>query len=145
MNFVRASLKYKQVTLSVLVLLFIVGVNSLLHMPRREDPKITIRQGLVIAMFPGANSSQVESQVTQKLEQYLFEFAEVKKAKTYSTTRDGMVVVNVELNENVKQPDVFWSKLRHQLLIAKQIDFPKGVVGPLVNSDFGDTEAWLSV
>jgi len=143
MNFVRASLKYKQVTLSVLVLLFIVGVNSLLHMPRREDPKITIRQGLVIAMFPGANSSQVESQVTQKLEQYLFEFAEVKKAKTYSTTRDGMVVVNVELNENVKQPDVFWSKLRHQLLIAKQIDFPKGVVGPFVNSDFGDTEAMV--
>ncbi|MBQ0117241.1 MAG: efflux RND transporter permease subunit [Flavobacterium sp.] len=143
MNFVEKSLKYKQVTLSVLFLLFVVGVNSLLNMPRREDPKITIRQGLVMAFFPGANASQVESQVTNKLEQYLFEFEEVKKAKTYSTTKDGSVVVNVELNENVKNPDVFWSKLRHQLLVARQLDLPKGVVGPLVNSDFGDTEAMV--
>jgi multidrug efflux pump subunit AcrB len=81
MNFVKASLKYKQVTISVLFLLFIVGANSLLNMPRREDPKITVRQGLVIAYYPGASSAQVEDQVTNKLEQYLFQFEEVRKEK----------------------------------------------------------------
>jgi multidrug efflux pump subunit AcrB/outer membrane protein TolC len=141
MNIIQASLKYKHVTLSVLLLLFAVGVNSLLNMPRREDPKITIRQGLVVAFFPGANSAQVEDQVTKKLEQYLFQYEEVNKAKTYSTTKDGEVVVNVELTEKVKQPDVFWSKLRHQLLISRQLDLPESVKGPIVNSDFGDTEA----
>lgn len=141
MNFVKSSLKYPQVTLTVLLLVFAVGVNSLLNMPRREDPKITIRQGLVIAYYPGANSAQVEDQVTKKLEEYLFQFEEIMKAKTFSTTQDGMVVVNVELEENVMNPDVFWSKLRHQLLLAKAVDFPKGVRGPIVNSDFGDTEA----
>lgn len=141
MNFVKSSLKYPQVTLSVLLLVFAVGVYSLLNMPRREDPKITVRQGLVLAYFPGANSAQVEDQVTKKLEQYLFQFEEIRKDKTYSTSQDGMVVVNVELGENVKNPDVFWSKLRHQLLVARQVDFPKGVRGPIVNSDFGDTEA----
>lgn len=141
MNFVKSSLKYPQVTLSVLLLVFATGVYSLLNMPRREDPKITVRQGLVLAYFPGANSIQVEDQVTKKLEQYLFQFEEIRKDKTYSTTQDGMVVVNVELGENVKNPDVFWSKLRHQLLVAKTVDFPKGVRGPIVNSDFGDTEA----
>ena len=143
MNFIKASLKYKQVTVSVLLLFFFVGVNSLLNMPRREDPKITVRQGLVIAYFPGASSAQVEDQVTNKLEQYLFQFEEVRKAKTYSTTQDGLVVVNVELTEKVKAPDEFWNKLRHQLLVAKQIDFPAGVRGPVVNSDFGDTEAMI--
>ncbi|PRY53072.1 multidrug efflux pump subunit AcrB [Arcticibacter pallidicorallinus] len=141
MNFIEASLKYKQVTLSVLLLLFAVGINSLLNMPRREDPRITVRQGLVIAYYPGANAAQVEDQVTRKLEQYLFQFEEVRKDKTYSTTQDGMVVVNVELGEKVREPDVFWSKLRHQLLLARQIDLPPGVKGPIVNSDFGDTEA----
>jgi multidrug efflux pump subunit AcrB len=143
MNFVKASLKHKQVTISVLLLFFIIGVNSLLNMPRREDPKITVRQGLVIAWFPGASSAQVEDQVTHKLEQYLFQFEEVRKGKTYSTTQDGFVVVNIELNANVKAPDEFWNKLRHQLLVAKQIDFPTGVRGPVVNSDFGDTEAMV--
>ncbi|MDI9867504.1 efflux RND transporter permease subunit [Flectobacillus sp. DC10W] len=143
MNIIQASLKYKHVTLSVLLLLFAIGVNSLMNMPRREDPKITIRQGLVIAYFPGANSAQVEDQVTKKLEQYLFQYEEVNKAKTYSTTKDGIVVVNVELTEKVKLPDVFWSKLRHQLLVSKQLDLPEGVRGPIVNSDFGDTEAMV--
>jgi multidrug efflux pump subunit AcrB len=98
---------------------------------------------LVIAYFPGASSAQVEDQVTNKLEEYLFQFEEVRKGKTYSTTQDGLVVVNVELNQKVKAPDEFWNKLRHQLLVARQIDFPAGVRGPVVNSDFGDTEAMI--
>lgn len=141
MNFIEGALKYKHVTLAVLLMLFAVGVNSLMHMPRREDPKITIRTGLVLAYFPGATSTQVEEQVTKKLEDYLFQYEEVDKEKTFSTSKDGSVVINVELNEHVKQPDIFWNKLRHQLLVSKAIDLPQGVQGPLVDSDFGDTEA----
>lgn len=143
MNFVKASLKYKQVTLTVLAMVFAAGIYSLLTMPRREDPKITIPFGLVVAYYPGATAPQVEEQVTKKLEQYLFQFGEVRKEKTYSTTRDGVVVINICLNDDVKTPDIFWNKLRHQLLLAKHLDLPQGVFGPVVNSDFGDTEALL--
>jgi multidrug efflux pump subunit AcrB len=141
MNFIEAALKHKQLTLAVLLMLFAVGIDALLNMPRREDPKITIRTGLVIASYPGASSAQVEEQVTKKLEQYLFQYEEVDKTKTYSTSKDGMVVINVELSESVRQPDIFWGKLRHQLLVTKAVDLPQGVQGPVVDSDFGDTEA----
>ncbi|MGD9976447.1 MAG: hypothetical protein AB7S54_00735 [Bacteroidales bacterium] len=67
MNFVKTSLKYKQVTITVLVMAFAVGVYSLLTMPRREDPKITSPTGLVIAYYPGATAIQVEEQVTRKI------------------------------------------------------------------------------
>jgi|WetSurMetagenome_2_1015567.scaffolds.fasta_scaffold00015_88 multidrug efflux pump subunit AcrB len=143
MNFVKASLKYRQVTIPVLLLLFILGVNSLLTMPRREDPKIIIPGGLVIAYFPGANAVQVEEQVTKKLEDYLFQYNEVNKEKTFSVTSDGMTVIHLWLQDNVRQPDIFWNKLKHQLLIARAIDMPQGVVGPVVNSDFGDTETMI--
>ncbi|HZE83169.1 MAG TPA: efflux RND transporter permease subunit [Puia sp.] len=143
MNIVQASLKYKQVTLAVLAVVFLAGVYSLFNMARREDPKITIRQGLVLAFYPGANSVQVEEQVTKKLEQYLFQYKEVKKEKTHSTTRDGAVVIYVELEDWVKSPDVFWSKLNHELNYAKVVDLPTGVQGPIVDSDFGDTIAML--
>jgi len=143
MNLVKASLKYRQVTIPVLLLMFIFGVNSLLTMPRREDPKIIIPGGLVIAYFPGANALQVEDQVTRKLEEYLFQFEEVHKEKTYSITSDGMVVVHIWLQDNVRQPDIFWSKLKHELLVVKAVDMPQGVVGPVVNSNFGDTEAMI--
>jgi multidrug efflux pump subunit AcrB len=143
MNFVKASLKHKQVTLSVLLVVFAFGVNSLLNMPRREDPYITIPGGLVIAYYPGATAAQVEDQVTRKLEEYLFQFEEVKKEKTFSTTSDGMVVVHLWLQDNVRKPDMFWNKLRHQILVVKAIDLPQGVKGPFINSDFGDTESLI--
>lgn len=143
MNFIEKSLKHKQVTLSVLFLFFAIGVYSLLNMSRREDPKISIPQGLIVAFYPGANSMQVEEQVTNKLEEYLFKYEEVDREKTYSSSQDGKVIINVELKGDVKNHDVFWSKLRQQLMLAKQIDLPDGVVGPIVNSDFGDTEAMI--
>jgi multidrug efflux pump subunit AcrB len=143
MNFVKASLKHRQVTFTVLLLLFAFGVWSLINMPRREDPKITIPGGLVIAYFPGADAAQVEDQVTLKLEEYLFQYEEVHREKTYSITSAGMVEIHVWLQNNVRKPDVFWSKLRHQLLVVKSLELPQGVIGPVVNSDFGDTESMI--
>ncbi|MDN6280733.1 MAG: efflux RND transporter permease subunit, partial [Psychroflexus sp.] len=141
MNFVRSSLKYPQVSLSVIGIIFLVGIYSLFTMPRREDPKITVRQGLVLAYFPGANSAQVEDQLTKKVETTLFKFSEVRKGKTFSKSRDGLMVVQVELEEWVESPDVFWNKLTVALQVAKEQELPDGVVGPIINSDFGDTEA----
>ncbi len=116
MNPVKASLRYPQVTLVLTLATVALGVHALLTMPRREDPKITIRTGLVIAAFPGATPEQVEKQVTEKIEERLFRFEEVRKAKTFSTSRPGLAVVNVELEDQVKQPDLFWSKLRHNMI-----------------------------
>ena len=81
MNFVRASLKYKQVSITVLLMLFVVGVYSLITMPRREDPKITSPIGLLISYYPGANSLQIEDQLTHPIEEILFQNAEVCKEK----------------------------------------------------------------
>lgn len=143
MNFVRASLKYRQVTIPVLLLMFAIGFYSLLNMPRREDPKIIIPGGLLIAYYPGANALQVEEQVTGKLEEFLFQFEEVRKDKTFSVTSDGMTEVHIWLQDNVRTPDIFWNKLKHELLVVKAVDLPQGVVGPVVNSNFGDTETMI--
>lgn len=143
MNPVRASLRYPQVTLVLAVMLFLVGVSALITMPRREDPKITIHTGLVIAAYPGATSEQVEERVTRKIEERLFKFEEIRREKTFSTTRNGMVVVNVELNKSVTNSDEFWSKLRLDMAQLKQTGLPAEVRGPVVDSDFGDTVAVL--
>ncbi|MCX7603580.1 MAG: efflux RND transporter permease subunit [Bryobacteraceae bacterium] len=143
MNPVKSALRYPQVTLLLTAAVLATGVTSLVTMPRREDPKITIRTGLVIAMYPGATAEQVESQVTRKIEQRLFRFEEVRKAKTWSTSRSDLCVIHVELEDHVQQPDVFWSKLRHALIELKLSELPEGVRGPFVRDDFGDTVALL--
>jgi len=142
MNPIRASLRYPQVTLVVTAMLFVVGLIALFTMPRREDPKITVRTGLVSAIYPGATSAEVENQVTRKIEERLFRFSEVRREKTFSTTRNGLVILNVELNESVKDADGFWSRLRLDMAQLKY-ELPEGVQGPIVDSDFGDTVAVL--
>ena len=69
MNPVRAALRYPQVTLVLSAMLFAAGLYSLITMPRREDPKITIHTGIVAAVYPGATSPEVEDQVTRKIEE----------------------------------------------------------------------------
>ena len=124
-------------------MLFVAGLYALFTMPRREDPKITIHIGIVAAVYPGATAREVEDQVTRKIEERLFRFAEVRRDKTYSTTRNGMVVINVELNKSVRDTDEFWSKLRLDMAQLKATELPAGVLGPVVDSDFGDTVAVL--
>ena len=143
MNPVRAALRYPQVTLVLSAMLFVAGLYALLTMPRREDPKITIHTGIVAAVYPGATTREVEDQVTRKIEERLFRFSEIRRDKTFSTTRNGMVVINVDLNKSVKDSDEFWSKLRLDMAQLKATGLPAGVRGPIVDSDFGDTVAVL--
>ena len=140
---IKFSLRYPAVTLILTAMVVMLGVHAFLKMQRTEDPTITIRTGLVMAMYPGATSEQVEKQVTKTLEKHIFKFPEVRKEKTYSTSRPGLAIINVELEDNVKNADVFWSKLRHELNVVKSTELPSGVMGPVVDSDFGDTVAML--
>jgi len=142
MKILVVALKHRQITLLLTLIFVIIGTYSLLHMPRREDPKMTIRQGLVIMVYPGARAIEMEEQVTKKVEALLFRYEEVKKDETESTTKDGEMVIQVELQEWVTNNDRFWSKVRHDLIELKA-QLPPGVIGPIINSDFGDTIAIL--
>ena len=143
MNPVKVSLRYPTVTLILAAMAVAVGIHAFLTMPRTEDPTITIRTGLVLALYPGATSEQVEKQVTKTLEKHIFKFPEIRKEKTYSTSRPGLVIINVELEDYVKNSDVVWAKLRHEMNETRATELPDGVRGPIVNSDFGDTVAML--
>lgn len=136
-------LRYPVVTVVMSVLVVLVGLQALLGMPRMEDPSITIRTGLVIAAYPGATTEQVEAQVTRPIESHLFKFQEVRKSKTFATSRPGLVIFNVELEDHVKQADTFWAKLRAELELTRATELPQGVLGPIVDSDFGETVAML--
>jgi multidrug efflux pump subunit AcrB/outer membrane protein TolC len=143
MSPIKFSLRYPTVTLILTAMVVTAGVHAFLKMQRTEDPTITIRTGLVAAIYPGATSEQVEKQVTKTLEKHIFKYPEVRKEKTYSTSRPGLVIINVELEDNIKNSDQFWAKLRHEMNLVRNTELPTGVMGPVVDSEFGDTVAML--
>ena len=135
-------LKYYRISLLIVVILFGIGIYGMYVMPKDEFPPFTIRQGVVIAVFPGATSEEVEQQVTRPLERFLFTYPEVKRAKTTSTSQNGMAMVLVHLNDDVNNKDEVWSKIKHGLALYKQ-SLPQGVLALVANDDFGDTSALL--
>lgn len=135
-------MKYKQIVLSFVVAMMAIGVLALMNMPRNEFPDFTIRQGVIVGIYPGASSEKVEEQLTKEVENYIFGYKEVNKVKTYSNSSEGQMIIFVELNEDVKNADEFWSKLRHGLRELK-MQLPSGVLALIGTNDFGDTSALL--
>ncbi len=141
-NIIEMAMKHKQIVITLTALLVFFGVFALFVMPRNEFPEFTIRQGLVVGVYPGANSEQVEQQLATKVEEFLYGFKEVNREKTYSISKEGMLIVFVEVNNNVKDPDAFWDKIKFGLNDLKA-QLPKEVVALIANNDFGDTAALL--
>ena len=139
---VESAMRHWQIVFLITGLLVLFGVYALFNMPKQEFPKFTIRQGLVIGVYPGATSAEVEEQMTTAVERYLFSYKEIRKSKTYSLSKDGMMIVFVELNDDVKNANEFWSKLKLGLSGFKS-QLPSGVLALIANNDFGDTSALL--
>ena len=119
-----------------------LGIYGMYVMPKDEFPAFTIRQGVVIAAYPGATSEEIEEQVAKPLERYLFTYGEVNRQKTTTTSQNGMCIVMVRLNDEVNNKDEVWSKIKHGLNLYKS-SLPSGVVALIANDDFGNTSALL--
>lgn len=141
-NIVEWAMHYRQIVILVTCCLVAFGIYSLPQMQKNEFPDFTIRQGMVIAVAPGNTVNEMVEQVTKPLEDYIFSYKEVKKEKTFSTTRDGIVFVQVELNDELNNKDEFWSKFKHGVATFKS-QLPPNVLAIQVMDDFGDTSALL--
>jgi multidrug efflux pump len=142
LDVVESVMHYKSIMLLILVIGVVFGIYSLVNMPKNEFPSYTIRQGVVVGVYPGATSNEVEEQMTKPLEKFLWGFKEIKKAKTYSESKDGICYIFVELNDDVNNKDEFWSKFKIRLQQFKS-SLPTGVMALIANDDFGDTSALL--
>lgn len=141
-NIVEWAMHYRQIVILLTCCLMAVGIFGLSEMKKNEFPDFTIRQGIVAAVCPGYTAAEIEEQVTKPLEDYIFSYKEVRKDKTHSTSKDGMVIIQVQLNDDLNNKDEFWSKFKHGINDFKG-QLPKSVLGVQVMDDFGDTSALL--
>ena len=142
MEWLKWPLEHYPISLLIIGIFFVLGIYGMFDMPKDEFPHATIRQGVVVAVYPGATSEEVELQVARPLERYLFTYGEVNRVKTTTTSQNGMCIVMVKLNDDVNNKDEVWSKIKHGLNSFKS-QLPSGVLAILVNDDFGNTSALL--
>ena len=142
MEWLKWPLEHYPISLLIIGIFFVLGIYGMFDMPKDEFPHATIRQGVVVAVYPGATTEEVEQQVARPLERYLFTYGEINRVKTTTTSQNGMCIVMVKLNDDVNNKDEVWSKIKHGLNGFKS-QLPSGVLAIVVNDDFGNTSALL--
>lgn len=139
---VRGAIKYKNIVYLLLSLLLIVGVYGLFKMNKDEFPTFEITQGLVAAVYPGADVDQVEEEVAKPLENFLFSMSEVNRAGTKVVSKNGICYIYVDLNTPSSKKNEIWSKIRLQL-DAFKMNLPAGVLAIVVLDDFSELTSLL--
>lgn len=132
-----SQLAYRHQPLLFLItgLALIYGILSYFTLPAREDPEITIREGVISTSYPGLPAEQVEEQITKPLEVSVRQVREVERI--HSTSRRGQSQIHVEIRDRFFRLDPIWEEVKEQVE-ATRAELPEGTGAPVLNDDFGD-------
>lgn len=137
MNIARASIKRKTVILFLCVLAVVAGVMAYVEMGKLEDPSFTIKTAVVTTQYQGATATEVETEVTSRIEDAIQAMGEVKEIRSRST--DGLSIIYVDIKSTYTAEDLpqIWNVLRQKVTDVTP-SLPPGASEPIVNNDFGD-------
>lgn len=130
-------LKNKAFTNLLLFLILGGGLFSYTYMGKLEDAPFTIKQALVTTSYPGASPMEVQTQVTDILEEAIQSLGELYYLKTDNRTGLSKITVFVKKEIRAKDMQQLWDKLRRKVNDV-QGKLPAGAKTSVVNDDFGD-------
>jgi len=135
MSITRLAIEKNRITLVALALILFAGIQTYRTMPRDEDPGFIIRTATVMTYFPGASPERMEQLVTDKLEKAIRQMPEIDFITSQSKTGVSIIFVNIQERYSVMRP--IWDSLRRKVEATRD-QLPDGIIGPIVNDEFGD-------
>ncbi|KGJ96761.1 efflux RND transporter permease subunit [Colwellia psychrerythraea] len=94
MKLPRLAIDNAQFTLTIMLLMVLVGVVSYLNMPRSEDPQFDLPVTLIEVVYPGASPSDIETLVVDPLEQEITDIENIKKIE--AKIHNGAVRITID-------------------------------------------------
>lgn len=135
------ALKNIRLLILLISLLITIGFSSLSTLPIAEDPVLTNRWSTITTVYPGASAERVEALVTEKLESLLRSLSEIKTLSSLS--KPGVSIISIELNDNVKNTELVWSKIRDKLNDAV-ILLPSDIQSPSFDNDHSNAFTYIT-
>ncbi|MEL6675735.1 MAG: efflux RND transporter permease subunit [Bacteroidota bacterium] len=134
MNLTHFALKRNRVTYMALLVVIAFGLLSYQGLPRDSMPPFTLRIATIVTNFSGASPERMEALISDPIEKVAQEIPEAKYIS--STSRTGLSVVSVSLNDDVPAKDLqaIWDRIRRKVEALKP-SLPEGIQGPDVKDD----------
>ncbi|ADL56164.1 efflux RND transporter permease subunit [Gallionella capsiferriformans] len=131
------ALTHQQMVLYLIIVLTAAGVISYFNLGRAEDPDFTFKVMAVRTQWPGADTQQVEHELTERIEKKLQETAWVDVLRSASKPGESMVFVMLKDYTPKQEVPEAWRQVRKKLDDIRHT-LPAGVQGPFPNEEFGD-------
>ena len=128
MHLPRAAIKNAQFTLTIVVLLVLVGIVSYFQMPRSEDPQFDIPITLLEIVYPGASPTDIETLVVDPLEAEFADIEGIKKIE--SQIKNGGARIEVTFLYG-SEPNAAYNEVKQAVSTVKP-NLPEGVQDLLV-------------
>lgn len=122
------AIKNAQFTLTVTLLLVLVGLVSYLNMPRSEDPQFDLPVSVIEVVYPGASPSDIETLVVTPLEQEINSIENIQKIE--SKIHDGAARITIDFLHGTDSEAAF-NKVK-QAVSTVRPSLPDGVADLLV-------------
>lgn len=122
------------------LLILICGIGGSIAyfvLGRLEDPAFTIKTAIVVTQYPGASASQVEHEVTEKMESAIQKMEQIDFLSSRSLAGYSEIKVHILDHYNSDALPQIWDELRHKVAAASNM-LPPGAGPAQVNDDFGD-------
>jgi multidrug efflux pump len=138
-NLSEWALKHPQMVLYLIVIFMIGGAISFVQLGRAEDPDFTFKVMVVRTLWPGASASQVEQQLTDRIEKKLYETPWVDVLRTASRPGESLSIVVLKDYTPKAEVAESWRQVRKKLDDIRST-LPPGVQGPFPDDEFGDVQ-----
>lgn len=137
LNLSEWALEHPSMVLYLMIVLMVGGVLAFFQLGRAEDPDFTFKVMVVRTQWPGATASEVEAELTERIEKKLQETPYVDVIKSASRAGESLVFILLkDFTPKAEVPEA-WRQVRKKLDDIKQ-QMPAGVQGPFPNDEFGD-------
>jgi multidrug efflux pump subunit AcrB len=136
-NLSEWALRHRSFIWYLMLAVVAAGAVSYQRLGREEDPAFAIKTMIVQANWPGATVEEMTNQVTDRIERKLQELDSLDYTKSYSTSGQTTVFVNLKDTTPGRDIKAIWVEVRNKINDIRG-DLPTNVQGPFFNDQFGD-------
>ena len=133
-DFSRWALSNQRLVALFIAILSLGGLLAYYVMPKLEDPEIVVRQAVVVGIYPGASSHQVELELTEPLEKSINKTGDISFTQSYSYADMCYVLVTLDPEVPADELQRKWVLMRNRLA---ETPLPQSAQY-MVKDDFGD-------
>lgn len=134
------ALRNKSIVVYLMLIAAVAGLWAWGKLGREEDPAFTIKTMVVKTTWPGATTTEVLQQVTDRIEKKLEELPSLDFVRSYTKPGESVVFVNLKDTVSGDATRPLWYQVRKKIEDIRHT-LPSGVNGPYFNDEFGDTYA----